>query len=210
MAFDPRKDEIALVMKSFTLLKPREGLFGRGWFDRYSEPYVVAVAVDAKGEPAIDVQTQAFAGVGRGDTIRFDGQGLLLYGPENPGDFLAWEILIMESDKRSRRRGAQIQEILDHEATDMGLKALMAANRSAAAAAQLLKGLVDLLGGQLQQDKDELLMRRQGTLLFDACPPFELKRTYLRENDFVASEISVIAMRSDEEHLGCRPAKRKM
>ena len=82
--FNPKEDKIAVVIKEFTLLKKADGPL-----QRYSEPYIVSMAIDQYGanNPAIDFNILPYPKVRKGDVIDFGGQGHLIYGPANPGEF---------------------------------------------------------------------------------------------------------------------------
>jgi len=86
--FDRNVDPIAIVLKSFTLNRRSEGLFG----GRRAEPYVVSLTIDESGaaNPSIDFSALPFPNVRKGDTITFDGQGHLIYGPKNTGSFVTY------------------------------------------------------------------------------------------------------------------------
>jgi len=66
------------------------------------------MSIDKSGanNPAIDFNILPFPRVGRGQVVSFDGQGHLIYGPKNSGEFLAYTIIFMESDKNVRDTGS--------------------------------------------------------------------------------------------------------
>ena len=121
--FNSKKDKIAVVVKQFTLRKKADRL------QKYSEPYILSLAIDESGanNPTIDFNILPFPSVRKGDTIDFDGQGHLIYGPANPGEFLAYSIMYMESDGDIRKLGKTIEKIVKDEAVKMGIKALLTA-----------------------------------------------------------------------------------
>ncbi len=190
-SFDPFKDNIAVVIKNFTLKKKSES-----FFDRYSEPYIISLAVDNDGarNPAIDFNVLPFPHVRKGDTVSFDGQGHLIYGPANPKEFLAYSILFMESDKDVRIVGEKIETIVKSEAVKMGAKALLLANPTYATAISLLQKFSELVATEMKKNKDDELFRRDGTLLRDVTPPYDILRTYESENDFIKTNIAIIPL----------------
>ena len=62
--FDPLKDKIAVVVKSFTLKRKSEF-----FLDRFSEPYIVSMAIDEHGafETSIDFNVLPFPNVRKGE-----------------------------------------------------------------------------------------------------------------------------------------------
>ena len=168
--------------------------------ERYSEPYVLSMAVDEAGadNPAtgIDFNVLLFPNVRVGDTIDFDGQEHLIYRPKNPGAFLAYSVLFMESDTDLRANGNSIQQLLQAEAVRIGIKALLAAAPTYATAVNLLTQLTNFISRRMAQDKDDELFRKNGTLLHDVTPAFDILRTYTGENDFIESKFSIIPLDS--------------
>ena len=189
--FNPQSDKIAVVVKEFTLKRKSE-IF----FDRYSEPYIVSMAIDEGGanNPSIDFNILPFPNVRKGDKISFDGQGHLIYGPDNPGQFLAYSILFMESDKDVRNFGKLVEDIMKSEAVKIGAKALLVAAPTYSTAITILQKLTEFIAVQLQENKDDELFRRNGTLLRDVIPAYDILRTYESENDFINTKTSVIPL----------------
>lgn len=189
--FDPKLDKIAVVVKSFTLKRKSEF-----FLDRFSEPYIVSMAIDEQSaqETSIDFNILPFPNVRKGDTISFDGQGHLIYGPKNPGQFLAYSILFMESDQDVRDFGNFMESVLKSEALNLGAKALLKAAPTYSTAINILQNLGDLIAKQLQKNKDDELFRRNGTLLRDVKPAYDILRTFESENDFIKTKTSIIPL----------------
>ena len=192
--FDPNKDKIAVVVKEFTLKKKSEV-----FFKKYSEPYILSIAIDENGakNPMIDFNILPFPHVKKGDKISFDGVGHLIYGPNNPGEFLAYSILFMESDKEIRDFGAAVEKIMKSEAINIGAKAILTAAPTYSTAINIIQKLMDVMAKQLQKNKDDELFRRNGSLLRDITPPYDILRTYESQNDFVHTKTSVIPLESN-------------
>ena len=70
--FDAHDGKIAIVLKEFTLRKNPD------WPFRYSEPYIISMAIDQGGanNPAIDFNILPFPKAKKGDVINFDGQSI--------------------------------------------------------------------------------------------------------------------------------------
>ena len=131
----------------------------------------------------------------KGDRISFDGQGHLIYGPANPGSFLAYSILFMESDRDLRETGDVVEEIMNSQAVEMGAKSLLLANPGYAAAADILQKLISLIAKRLKANRDDELYRRNGTLLRDVTPPYDILRTYTSENDYIQMQTAIIPLK---------------
>ncbi|WP_282018439.1 hypothetical protein [Salegentibacter mishustinae] len=204
--FDPKFDKIAIVVKQFTLRKNADS-----FFQRYSEPYIVSLAIDESGanNPTIDFNILPFPNVRKGDTIDFDGQGHLIYGPVNPGEFVVYTILFMESDKDIRELGKSVGKLIKDEATQLGVKALLKAVPTYGTAITVLTQLTSLISRKMQENKDDELFRRNGTLLRDVTPSYDVLRTYTGRNDFIESRISIIPL-SVSNRIGSSTKKIKL
>jgi hypothetical protein len=194
--FNPGKDNIAVVVKEFTLKKKSE-IF----FDRYSEPFIISLAIDEHGasNPSIDFNLVPFPNVRAGETIAFDGQGHLIYGPSNPGSFLAYSIMFMESDNDLRKFAEKVEDIMRSEALSLGAKALLAATPTYSTAITVLMKLTELIANRLKKNKDDELFRRNGTLLRDSRPPYDILRTYKSQNEFIRTNTSIIPLISSNQ-----------
>ena len=196
MSFDPNNDKIAITVPKFTLLKHADGIF-----QKYNEPYLTSVAVDASGtaNPKIDFSFMPFPKVAKGGTVTMLGDGHMIYGPKNPGDFVAVSILVMESDQDMRDLGQNIESAVKSKAVDLGIKALVAASPSHAAILGILKELTTLIAGFLKENKDDELFRTEGTFLKGHPVPYHINRSYQLENDFASLNLNVIPL---TEHNG--------
>ena len=193
MPFDPKKDKIAITIPRFTLLKHVDGIL-----DRYNEPYILSMAVDASGKanPKIDFNCMPFPKVAQGGTVTMLGDGHIVYGPKNPGEFVALSVLIMESDKDMRQFGKSIEEVVKSTAVDLGIKSLVAANPGAAAVLAILKELTQLVAGFLKNNQDDELFRTEGTFLRGHAVPYHIDRSYEIGNEFVALHLSIVPLKT--------------
>ncbi len=191
MAFDPNTDNIAITIPEFTLKKDTEG-----WFDSYNEPYIVSMAVDESGKatPAIDFNVMPFPKVQAGDKVEMIGDGHIVYGPKNPGKFVALSILVMECDDDVRETGKTVKELVESKALELGLKAVIVANPGPAAVLGILKELTSFVAGQLEKNKDDKLFRLEGSFLRDHACPYHINRLYTRSNRYIELKTKVIPL----------------
>jgi hypothetical protein len=189
--FNPQEDKIAVVVKEFTLKKGSEGLF-----DSNNEPYILSIAIDQDGaqNANLAINAKPFPNVQEGDTISFDGQGHLIYGPKNPGEFLVYAMLFMESDRDIREFGAEMETVIHAEATQLAMKALLVAQPTYATAITLIEKLSELVARKLKQNKDDELYLRTGTLLRDVVPAYDILRTYKGGNQFIECHTSIVPL----------------
>ena len=194
-----------MVIKEFTLIKSADG-----FLQKYSEPYIVSFAIDETGlaKSAIEFNVLPFPQVRKGDTVSFDGQGHLIYGPSNPGEFLVYSILFMESDQDLRELSQTIETILKSEAISVGIKAMLNAVPSYATTINVLSQLSTLVSEKMRDNKDDELFRRNGTLLRGVIPAYDILRTYTGKNDFIEVKVGIIPL-SESNELGnkCKQIK---
>ncbi len=204
--FNKNEDKIAVVVKQFTLLKHTDF-----FLDRYNEPYILSFAIDQNGaaNPAIDFNMKSFPNIKKDDTVSFDGQGHLIYGPKNPGEFVVYTVLFMECDRDIREVGDAIKEIAKSEAMEIGMKAMLAANPTYGTALTLLDKLTGLVAERMKKNRDDELFRRNGTLLRDVLPPYDILRTYKSKNDYIETHNSIIPL-PESNMLGSQIDKLKL
>ncbi len=122
------------------------------------------------------------------------GDGHLVYGPKQPGSFLAISVLMMEDDSALRRLGMTLEEIVQSKAVDAGAKVVLAANPGAQAVVTIVRSVMDLVAGILKENKDDELFRTDGVFLRDVDNPYHINRLFRRANDFVDVDLKVIPL----------------
>lgn len=190
MPFDPKKSKIAITIPYLKLLARADP------FQRYSEPYIVSLAVDEKDtkQKELAFNLMPFPKVRKGGTVRMLGDGHLVYGPANPGSFVALSILIMESDRDIRRLGGEVDNLVKSKAADLGVKAVLAANPGSAAVLGILKEMIQHIAGALKNNKDDELFRTDGTFLRDTPNPYHVNREYTHGNEWVELSVRIIPL----------------
>jgi hypothetical protein len=192
MSFNPQTDKIAITIPKFTLKKS-----GDGPFSKYSEPYIISMAVDESGaaNPSIDFNIMPFPKVAKGGDVTMLGDGHLVYGPKNPGEYVVLSVLVMESDNDLRGLGDKLKEIVNHKAVELGMAAIIAANPGSAAILGILKELTNLVSGQLKNNKDDELFRVDGSFLQGGVVPYHINREYTNlYNDYISLALRVIPL----------------
>lgn len=196
MAFNADTDKIAITVPQFTLLKHSDGAF-----QKYNEPYITSVAIDSAGtaDPKIDFNFMPFPKVRKGGTVRMLGDGHIVYGPKNPGEFVAISLLFMENDQDMQELGKTVEEVVKSKAVDLGVKAVVAASPGSAAIMAILKELTQFVAGVLKENKDDELFRTEGVFLRGSPVPYHINRSYEVGNDYVNLLLNVIPMKDHNE-----------
>jgi hypothetical protein len=191
MPFDPTQDDIAITLPCFKLLKHADGLL-----QRYCEPYIVSMAVDAGGrvDPRMDFNFMTFPKVARGGIVRMLGDGHLVYGPRNPGEFVAISVLVMEKDQDMVDLGTTLLSVVQSRAVEMGLHSVLTAHPGYSAVVGVLKELTRLVAGSLKENKDDELFRTEGSFLRGHAVPYHINRSYEVGNDFVRLNLDVVPL----------------
>lgn len=192
MSFDPLTDKIAITIPEFSVLKKMDGPFGK-----YLEPYIVSIAIDEHGthDPKISFNVMPYPKVAVGGRVKMLGDGHLLYGPKNPGQFVALSVLIMESDSDLHSIGDTIETLISSKATELSIAAIVAANPGSSAILGILKELTQLIAGELKNNKDDEIFRTSGTFLRDHAVPYHINREYTDiGNDFINLSMKIIPL----------------
>ncbi len=192
--FDKVTSKLAITVPWIELHLSSDGIRRRNW--HYNEPYIVSFAVDSHGtaEPRVVFNINDFPNVQRGDRVEMIGDGHLVYGPAQPGEFVAVSILLMEKDQDVRDLGAAIEEVASSEATGLGLKTVLSANPSAVVVSRLLQSLADVVANRLKKNSDDRLLRIEGTFLRDSGTPYSINRLFIRRNSFAEIAVKVIPL----------------
>jgi len=191
MPFDPQSSKIAITVPRFKLLKHSDSVF-----ERYNEPYIVSVAADSGGNagPSLGFNFMEFPKVRVGGSVDMLGHGHLVYGPKNPGEFVAISILIMESDRDIREAARLAEAFVKSKAVELGMRAVMAANPGSGAVLGILKELVQFVAGELKNNRDDELFRTEGSFLRDSPNPYHVNRSYQQSNDYVELSLNIIPL----------------
>lgn len=115
----------------------------------------------------------------------------------------------MESDKDVRELGKIIEEIIKAKAFDDSMKTLLSLANNYTRIAFVVQKIAEALAIQLKNNKDDELFRRNGTLLKDSKPPFDILRTYQSENNFIQMQTAIIPLSSSNQ-LGSQVKKIKL
>ncbi len=196
MPFNPKKDKIAIAIPKFTLLKHVDGIL-----QRYNEPYIISIAIDESGkaDPKIDFNFMPFPKVAKGGTVTMLGDGHLVYGPKNPGEFVAISVLIMEKDNDIQKLGGVIEDVVKSTAVNLGIKTIVKANPGSAAVLGILKELTQHVAGFLKNNHDDELYRIEGTFLRGSEVPYHINRSYEIGNDYVNLSLNVFPLKEHNE-----------
>lgn len=197
MTFDRDNDKIAITVPSFTFKKGAANILFEDITDLlYSEPYLVTVSIDSNGviQNALNFNFAEYINIQRGGTVNMIGDGHLVYGPGNPGDFVATSILLMESNRDSRNKGEEISNIVKSKAVEMGISAAITARPDAGIALKLMHELLGLVAIQLKDSKDTYLFRTEGIFFKNTKVPFDVNREFIRGNDFADLTVKVIPL----------------
>ena len=189
--FNKNEDKIALVVKDFVLHEPY------GWVpDKFTEAYCLSFAVDQVGmaTPSLYVNALHFPKVARGERLSFIGDGHLVYGPKNPGDFMVYSMVFMESRFDVHHISKTIDDLVKDKAREIFLKSALAANPGPEEVEELLNKLTDLVTTALHKHIDDQLIRRTGILTRDFVPPYNLLRAHTHKSALIEFNSAVIQL----------------
>lgn len=202
--FDPNQDKIALMLKSLTVKVKDDGIGKKN--RHYSEPYIIgmSIAQNGIGNQGINLANATYPNTRMNQKKEFIGNGLRIYGPENPGEFLVFEILVMESDQDVRDAGMVLDEVMNSDEVKNNLLPMMAVNPTMAVATKVLSTVCSLVAKILKENKDDQLLRIHGTLMRDVMGtedmPFMVGKLISDQNDKAHAEFDVLALSKSDRH----------
>lgn len=202
--FNPDKDKIALMLKSFTIKAKDEGISKKK--RQYSEPYFVglSLAETGFGTHQVNFVSDSYPNTKKDDPRKFLGNGMRVYGPENPGQFLVFDVLVMECDDDVRAVGENLRSIMNSKEMKATLLPMLAMNPTMAIAKEALTAVSGIVAKQLEKNKDDQLLRVHGTLMRDIMGtedlPFNVGQLIADANDKVAVEFEVLGIKGSSRH----------
>jgi hypothetical protein len=198
MPFDPNTDKIAITVPSFTFKKGAANLLFEDITDLlYSEPYLVTIAIDSQGikQEALNFNFAEYVNIRRGGTVEMIGDGHLIYGPDNPGEFVDVSVLLMESSREDIQLGKKLEAIINSKAIDLTIKlADIAAEPTTKIILNLMRELSKLVSEGLQKSEDRYLFRTEGVFFRDRPVPYAVNRQYTTGNELADITIKVIPL----------------
>lgn len=195
-SFDPGRDKVAIVFTGFELLASSDGL--RRANHRYNEPYLVTLAIDehCRHKPRLDLNFARWSNVRRGQSRTMRGHGHLVYGPAQPGEFIVFGAVMMESDSDVRDFGQQLRSVTQLAAVQTGLRAAMAAKPPTGVLLNALAQTTEQVGGLLSRNRDDVLHTVTASFLRDRPVPYDIDRSFSDRNDFVCMRFSVLGLQA--------------
>lgn len=195
MAFNPDLDDVAITLTYLRLIKSSEA-----FIDKYSEPYLLSLAIDSSEDstPAILYNYLPFPKVRAGGSVAIMGDGLLLYGPRKPGEFITLTVMFMESDRDVRNMGQTLNDIISSKAAELSIGAIVSANPGSAAMVAIIKELALYVSGALKKNGDDELFKIEGSFLKAHFPPYHINHVYEFKNDYIGANINIRQVKADE------------
>jgi hypothetical protein len=197
MPFDPNTSTIAITVPSFTFKKGASSILFEDITDLiYSEPYLVTIAIDGNGvaTQSLDFNFAEYPNIRRGGTVNMIGNGHLVYGPGNPGEFVATSVLLMESSRDAKNTGDDIIQIVQSKAVDMGIAAAIGVDPRIGTTLRLMQELTNFVAIRLQSTRDKYLFRTEGVFFRNTKVPYEVNRQFVSGNEFAELTVQVIPL----------------
>lgn len=197
MTFNSNTDKIAITVPEFTFKKGAGSILFEDITDLiYSEPYLVTVAIDSHNvsQSSLNFNFIEYPNIRRGGTVKMLGDGHLVYGPGNPGEFVAVSVLLMESSREDKDLGEKVKAIVESKAVQLGITAAITTNPTMSLALDLMLQLTKLIGDQLQQSQDTYLNHAAGVFFRDSSVAYSVNRQFINPNDFADLTVKVIPL----------------
>jgi hypothetical protein len=196
--FNKDTDTIAITVPAFTFKKGAANILFEDITDlNYSEPYFVTLAIDSHNfsQKALNFNFTEFPNIRRGGTVEMLGDGHLVYGPKNPGDFVAVSVLLMEASRDSKDLGEKVAAIAKSDVVNSAISsAVTTGDLSMSAVLKLMHELSKLVGERLQKSNDTYLFRTEGVFFKDTSVPYSVNRQFTSGNEFADLTVKVIPL----------------
>lgn len=195
MSFNKHTDEIAITIPAFRMRKSAD--LGK------NEIGIITIAIDANGvsNPTPSVFTNSFfiPNVKKWTWVKFGGQGRIVYGPKNPGSFVYYNVLFVESDQDVREFGDTLQEIFDSSEAKTIIQTLATINPTALLITSVVSALGKLVGKILSKNKNDLIYSTEGSFFQGTNPPYNIGDQFNTVGDHIECEIKVLPLIANNE-----------
>lgn len=191
--FDPNVDKIAICISDIKLKKSSD-------LGKYNEPYLITLALDSSGIIStgnLNFGYQAFPKVLPGSSLPIGGNGILVYGPKNPGDMVAVAILVMENDKSIRETGKELQEIIEKTIKTESFKKIIKGFSLPYPSVPIILALDLLLSsisGVMMSNKDDELIKCEFSFLKGVVPPYSIGQKITKQNTYIDLTLDIIPL----------------
>lgn len=190
MSFNKSTDEIAITIPEFRMRRTAD--LGK------NEIGIVTMAIDASGvaNPTPSLHTNSFfiPKVKRWSWVKFGGQGRIVYGPKNPGSFVYYSALFVESDQDVRDFGTTVSNVFaSGEATEI-IRTLTAPNPTGLLISTVVTELGKLVGKLLSENKNDLIFGTEGSFFRDTNPPYSIGDEFSTLGEHIECKIKVVPL----------------
>ncbi|MBC7920286.1 MAG: hypothetical protein H7Z75_04275 [Ferruginibacter sp.] len=196
MNFNKDKDDIAITIPGFRMRKGADFL-GR------NEIGIVTLAVDASGtaNPTPTLFTNSFfiPQVKQWTWVKFGGHGRIVYGPKNPGSFVYYSVLFVESDQDVREFGETVTSLFDSPEAKEIVRTLTTPHPTALLVSTVLTELGRLVGKILSKNQNDLVYSTEGSFFRNTLPPYNIDDEFSTEGEHIECQIRVIPLGPEAE-----------
>jgi hypothetical protein len=123
---------------------------------------------------------------------------ILLYGPENPGDFVTLNLALMESDADIRMAGENLDAFISDAANKTQASTLLAANPTVSVAIKVAEEMLALIARKMMKNDDDKVMLIHDSWLRDSPIPYDINHHKIHANDFAEMTLRVMPMISSK------------
>lgn len=181
--FNPETDQIAVFMTTLRIRKAFD-------IGNRVDPYIIVIATDKNnGTVRMNANHFAFPNTQVYQQIIKPDNALMIYGPDNPGEFLTLSIMLMDSDSDIQKTGEQLEEAINTMAKTANVIARLTANPTAMVATMLAEEVLLGVAKVIQQNKDDPIMFVHDSWLQGLTPPYGINQYKLHASD--TAEISL-------------------
>lgn len=204
MSFDKEKDQIAITIPRFRMRKSAD--LGK------NEIGIVTIAIDSSGtsNPTPTLFTNSFfiPNVKKWSWVDFGGHGRIVYGPKNPGSFIYYNVLFVESDQDVREFGETLSTIFESNEVSTVVKALATPNPTTLLVSNVVSELGKLVSKLLKKNKNDLIYSTEGSFFQATNPPYNIGDTFSTQGEHIECSIRVLPLHADNGRMNTVPRSR--
>lgn len=184
--FNPLEDKISIYLTHLRILKHFD--FGKDVLD----PYIIAIITDKQnGQLRMTHSVFSFPNSIVNKLIVNSDNSICLYGPENPGELVTINLMLIDSDEDIRIVGQKIETFINNESGKKELVEKLITNPTTQVITSLAEGILKGVALLMKNDKDDPIMFIYDTWEQGKNPPYGINNFKLHSNRAAEMTLSV-------------------
>jgi hypothetical protein len=184
--FNAQKDNIAIFLTHLRILKPFNIV------SQYLNPYIIAIVTDkADGKLKMSYRYFDFPNSKVYQSIIKAESSVLVYGPNNPGEFVTLNLMLMDSDANIRLAGQDLDSLMNQAANKIDIVAALSANPAVPVITSLAEEIFKFVAAEMKKNNDDPIMFIYDSWLQGLTPPYGINQYKLHSGPAAELTLSV-------------------